>query len=154
MNWGDVESALGTSLPASYKSHSEMFGWGEFGNFIEVFSASLEPESGSIVGECRRRQDWADVDDEFASMYAPFELFPSPSGLLIWGAMERGGSLFWETSGEDPNKWPIVAVTEDDRKFSYQMEVSEFIFKCISGGVGPFFVRGEVRSFTPIYSYE
>lgn len=154
VDWGRVESALGTPLPASYKSYAEMFGRGEFGDFLEVFAASAEPACGSIVGECRSRDEWAAVDGEFGSLYAPFELFPRPGGLLIWGATERGGSLFWETAGDDPDGWPIVAVTEDGRQFSFRMEVSEFILNSIScGKVAPFRARAGAGGFSPMDSY-
>lgn len=157
INWPSVESLLGTSLPNSYKSYSETFGWGEFNGSFEVFAATPDLNHGGIAGEVRKRAELVEIDDEFEEMYAPYGLFPRVGGLLIWGVTGRGDSLFWETRADDSNDWPIIAITEDDRAFSYRMEISEFLFKCIaSDEVRQFSIASKIcaGSFMPIDSYE
>ncbi|MFI9329368.1 hypothetical protein ACIGZJ_17710 [Kitasatospora sp. NPDC052868] len=157
IDWPAVESLLGSPLPATYKSHAETFGWGEFNNgSFEVFAATPDLAPGGLAGEARRLAELVEMDGEFEELYAPHGLFPREGGLLIWGVTGRGDSLFWETAGADPGEWPIVAITEDDRAFSYRMEVSEFLFKCIaSGETGSFSIASKVHrgSFIPIGSY-
>ncbi|MED7949662.1 hypothetical protein PUR61_00100 [Streptomyces sp. BE20] len=157
VDWTAVESLLGLALPGSYKDYAEAFGWGEFNGAIEVFGAVGDISHGGIVGESKKRSELADLDQEFESMYAPYSVFPNPGGLMIWGVTGRGDSLFWETRGEISERWPIVAITEDGRSFSYGMEVSEFLYGCVvSGDIRPFSAvsRGYASGFMPIESYE
>ncbi|MFB7469754.1 hypothetical protein [Kitasatospora sp. NPDC056184] len=157
VDWPVVESLLGVVLPGSCKEYAEAFGWGEFNGAIEVFAAVGDLSHGSIVGESRKRSELAELDEEFKSMYAPYSVFPNPGGLLIWGVTGRGDTLFWETRGEDPERWPIVAFAEDGRSFACGMEVSEFLYGCVvSGEIRPFSAvsRGCARGFMPIESYE
>ncbi|MEV0189436.1 SMI1/KNR4 family protein [Kitasatospora purpeofusca] len=157
VDWPAVESLLEVRLPDSYKEYSEAFGWGEFNGAIEVFGAVADFSDGGIVGEVKKRSELSEIDHEFSAMYAPYSIFPNSGGLLIWGVTGRGDALFWDTRNSGAADWPIVAFLDDGRYFSYEMEVSEFLFGCVvTGGIESFNAvsRGYGTGFMPISSYE
>ncbi|MFF3075435.1 SMI1/KNR4 family protein [Kitasatospora sp. NPDC057936] len=43
----------------------------------------------------------------------PYEMLPSPGGLLCWGADNRGNFLFWLTADPDADHWPVVVWIQD-----------------------------------------
>jgi len=121
-DWTVPEIALGVRLPEDYKWLVEIYGWGEFCDFLYLrtpYGASkyngVEWQSGRPSGAPERDR----------KRY-PYPLHPSPGGLLVWGTTMDADRLCWLTVG-DPQDWPVVVWSRDGEYETFAMGVAGFI---------------------------
>ena len=109
--WPEVESRIGTKLPADYKSFIEIYGSGGFNDFLEILSPFAPkpcgPKSPSSLMEYRILLET--YNDARADMPTEchYPAYPETGGLLPVGGDTNGCSLFWLTEGE-PDSWNLI----------------------------------------------
>jgi len=107
-NWLEVESALKTSLPRDYKDYINSFGSGQLGELLWVFNPfASDPRLNLLVQVEQILGMWRSTKAEYGEVECPYPLYPEPDGLLPWGYLDTGGSLYWQTSGL-PEEWIVV----------------------------------------------
>ncbi|MFD8688247.1 SMI1/KNR4 family protein [Streptomyces sp. NPDC059651] len=106
-HWAELESRLGTALPADYKRMVETFGEGAFDAWL---SLNQEP--------------WTELRED---------------GLLIWAGTEHEDLYCWRVDGDDPNRWPVVVRTFDNKiDLSFDYPASQFVCRILVDPHHPF----------------
>jgi hypothetical protein len=123
LDWDDVELRLGVELPADFKRLSEIFGAGEFDDWLRVYAAVV-PEQLA-----RRRAGW----DAYPDLLDPYRLFADGVGLIPWGDSEQGDTFYWLADEDRPaDTWPTVAYLDDLSWTRYEMTMSEFCCRLLA----------------------
>ncbi|WP_051798803.1 SMI1/KNR4 family protein [Catenuloplanes japonicus] len=128
-DWGSIEAALGTPLPADFKELIRRYGAGEFCDLVSLLTPDvLIAQNRDILDEER---DYRDDDPEDY----PYLLHPEPGGILIWGATSNGDRMCWLTEGE-PDAWPVVVWQPRGAEWQlYPTGVAEFLDGWLSGRI-------------------
>ena len=101
--WWEVERQLGASLPQDYKQLVNTYGVGWFGNWICIYSPFstryplINPPLWELIGN----------QGDYPEFHHPFDVFPTPGGLLPCGEDDNRSPFCWLTQG-DPDRWQIV----------------------------------------------
>lgn len=136
VDWADVEARLGTPLPTDYKRLAEMFGHGAFDEYLELLVPGARPISSDIVRSAELSGDWARAS---GGVWEPYEAYPAPGGLLEWGHSEQRDQFFWLTEGRDPDRWPILALSDiPDSWVRFDGTTAEFIYRMLTDRNHPF----------------
>ncbi|KXO96153.1 hypothetical protein AXK61_23560 [Tsukamurella pseudospumae] len=132
-DWATIEARLGR-LPADYKLFIDVYGagrfWGgELGIAPPEWIASTRDESprgtiGFLRSEAAHRSDDVDV----VGHGSLDEIYGTPTDeYLVFGVSGCGQTLLWRTSGENPDRWPVIATNgsgidyDGDGMLSYLM---------------------------------
>jgi len=108
-NWRDVETRLGTILPADYKWFIETYGTGWIcHDFLFVLNAFTKDDSLNLQA-CGERilQPYRMIEGQPANEYNPNPVYPESGGILPWGFSSHGHETLWLTRG-DPDTWSVV----------------------------------------------
>ncbi|MGO1056939.1 SMI1/KNR4 family protein [Crossiella sp. CA198] len=111
IDWHYVEDRLSLSLPTDYKRLVESVGAGDLLG-IKFFSPAATDPAFNLYANLARIHDSADRA-RAASRQFRFPVFPDIRGMLAWGSfVDESGDwiLAWAPLGDDPDRWPIVAV--------------------------------------------
>lgn len=130
--WDTVEERLGHALPSDYKDLVSTFGTGVFERAVGVISpADSEASLVFFREEMNRVLEIARNNEPL-----PHRLFPDRGGLVPWGEVGDGCTLFWRTDKGDPDQWTVIYC---DAEFSeweeFDGSASEFVFELISGRI-------------------
>ncbi|MEN8655917.1 hypothetical protein ABCR94_36445 [Streptomyces sp. 21So2-11] len=130
--WDGIEEALGTSLPEDYKKLAEVFGRGEFSEFMRVLSVDS-------TGQFDLLHIWKaylgdSPEDGPDPVLKPYQMYrPDRRGLIPWAFGEMECSYFWLASAEeDPASWPIVTRGNPYPLQQVRMSTSEFICRVLT----------------------
>ncbi|MET9427818.1 MULTISPECIES: histone-like nucleoid-structuring protein Lsr2 [unclassified Streptomyces] len=151
-DWDEAEQSVGLCLPDDYKQVADLYGRGEFNNFITLYQPGGHEEY-SLTGPMPRRlreqikQIWQ------ADPYA--EPLPcNVENLLATGVTGNGDYIFWITDPvEDPDSWKIT-VNHAMRGgwFTFEGKISEFILAVLQGSAQvPMFPR-TLPTAGPVFS--
>ncbi|MFF0416298.1 SMI1/KNR4 family protein [Kitasatospora sp. NPDC004745] len=155
IEWDAIEGALGIGLPGSYKEYVEVFGRGEFCDFIDVYAPDFSDHPQGIVEKALRLADQAAGNPWIAAFFEPYGVYPGQGGLLQWGASEVGDSFFWRTCVDNPSEWEIIVKEEgEDSWLTYEMSVPEFLYRMMKDPeMGPMYIgdRLDALSFSPVH---
>ncbi|WP_367044470.1 hypothetical protein [Streptomyces sp. Je 1-332] len=130
--WGEVEEGLGKPLPEDYKRVAEVFGKGEFSEFLQV--PSVDDVGHLDLARTWRKYLDGSPQDGPDLMLEPYEIYrPGRRGLIPWGYGERRCGYFWLASAEDdPASWPVVTRGELYPWHQVDMRTSEFIYRILT----------------------
>jgi hypothetical protein len=152
-NWTDVESKLGLPLPSDFKEYVTNYGSGLLGKFIVVANPFSSMEGVELFSVIKMIGDTLRISNQRQGI--AYEVYPSVPGLLPFGGDENGNNLCWLTEGT-PDEWPcIVGAGRDDRWERFDMPMTTFLAKALSGDVictiwpDVFSKRRDRRTFDP-----
>ncbi|MQY31284.1 SMI1/KNR4 family protein [Nocardia aurantia] len=137
--WADIEQAIGTRLPGDYREFIELYGNGSINHELSVWYPALRRTDARVVLT-------ALVDDTLPEPGSVGEFvdarpgepelcaFPEPGGLLQWGSTNGADMFFWETAGDDPDQWPVIAFHHFDCTFHrYDGGMADFLTAVADG---------------------
>lgn len=148
-DWGQVEEAIGSSLPGDYKILSSAC------QGFRVDSINLHPpiEEGGFMGILQATHDDMEImadlyDVELGKTEVParkrgvalsshgdaFCFHPTRPGLLCWGRDGIGGSYYWFTEG-GPDEWTVVTYARDGWWDAHEMSMSDYLFGIANGSL-------------------
>lgn len=138
LNWSELESDLGTSLPEDYKQLCARFEPGSFSAFVSILRGGddrLYDLRSAWAGDKSRfqRQPSAAIDRR----YEPYFVYGvnGNHGLIQWGWAEAAECEYFWLADEtvDPAEWPVVARWDRIADWhSYTMSTAEFIYRIIA----------------------
>ena len=104
-DWPAARAALGTDLPHDFVELADTYGAGTFDAGVGIL----------VPGHPNRFLDLLrQVDDQRAALRAladedGVDLPHAPDDLIPWAIDDGGNVVWWEASGADPDRWPVVA---------------------------------------------
>ncbi|TDB90078.1 hypothetical protein [Actinomadura sp. 7K534] len=141
MDWGQLESELGTALPADYKLLADTYPSLKFDDFLGWFSPASPSDPAIVAQEMMdvlqplrtRLEGQEDIDVVFSagnrSTLPPYPVYPQPQGVLQWGMTENGDRCLWLTRG-DPDEWTVVV--ERGMWWHFQGGMAEFLVEIMT----------------------
>ncbi|MFD8543040.1 hypothetical protein [Streptomyces sp. NPDC059649] len=137
VDWAEVEARIGTSLPSDYKRLVDIFGDGAFDDYLQLHVPGAHFKTTDIVRRTEWLSEWARARN--SGLWEPYELYPTPGGLLEWASTEQAHQFFWLTEGTDPDRWPLF-ITEDipDSWVRFDGTTTEFIYRMLTDRQHPF----------------
>jgi hypothetical protein len=147
--WEEVESRLGTLLPADYKAFVDRYGTGAIGDFLWVLTPGTTNrflnlfDKGNVMLEGYRqlRTTWP---REY-----PFATYPEKNGLLPWGVTDNGDELYWRTI-QAPEHWPTVVISKGAPHEEFQLPLGDLVAGWITGRIRSAAFAELGPSFTPL----
>lgn len=113
VDWGAVETWLGVTLPADYKTLVS-YGPLDIGDFVWLHSPCVRDglfDYGSWLKSTHRS---CRIGSRGVPPYEPLVFWPEAGGLLALGETRATSCLFWDTSeSDDPDAWPVVIFHKD-----------------------------------------
>ncbi|MFC8719452.1 hypothetical protein [Kitasatospora sp. NPDC057198] len=146
-DWLPVERRLGLPVPASFRELAELFGPGEFSQYLFLSGPGDERTAHSLA-----RESAAWLSPGAADHLRPYPPPGEPGGLVPWGGTCHGDSFFWLPDPARPDAWPVLALSENADWHRFDLTVPEFVLEVIRphGTAGPFAVGDLVLpSFLP-----
>jgi hypothetical protein len=127
-DWPELESSLRLRLPSGYKKYVELFPPGTCRGSFSVYHP-MDDWRGSLAETMTRTgeqfQDSADLRSfriQAAKMRKglaerpepefPFDFYPEDGGLVPWAMWEIDLILCWDSTGSDPDAWPVLLVND------------------------------------------
>ncbi|MFC7362902.1 SMI1/KNR4 family protein [Nocardioides astragali] len=109
IEWARIEAWLGTPLPGAYRQLCDRFGSLYVGDWLWLHAPVRFTEYSPFDRELAAIRSEARDACEATGLPAPV-FHPKKGGLLPFGSSRGGEGVFWDTSGEDPDDWPVVVL--------------------------------------------
>ncbi len=122
-DWLTLQAQLGCHLPPSYKEMVNLFGIGEWGNFLHTLVPGYDLEY--VAWRC----------SGLAEEFSEFSWYPAEGGLLLWGFTDTRTTLCWDRANSGPNQWEIVIVEEGFEAERFAMSVPLFLANATRGKI-------------------
>ncbi|MGW2111878.1 SMI1/KNR4 family protein [Streptomyces sp. NPDC001948] len=137
IDWASVEARLGTALPGDYKELIELFGYGDFDDYLGLLIPDGPPGSLDLV---EFNEFWARAAaEDGVEPWAPYRLHPTPGGLLQWASTEQQTSFYWLTEGSSPDRWPILVTGDDYSEWNrFDVSTAEFVHRLLTDPHHPY----------------
>ncbi|MET7516138.1 hypothetical protein ABZS88_22195 [Streptomyces sp. NPDC005480] len=131
--WGEIEEALGTSLPGDYKKLAGVFGKGEFSEFLRMLSVDRTRQF-DLLHIWKGYLDGSPQGDGPDPAFKPYRIYrPGRPGLIPWAFGEMECDYFWLASAEeDPASWPILTQGDPYPWRQVSMSTSEFVYRVLA----------------------
>ncbi|WP_020469155.1 SMI1/KNR4 family protein [Zavarzinella formosa] len=148
-DWGAIEKAVGSRLPADYKEFIGTYGAGWVKGLI-IHSPFVWVAHGREVR--KTWENWASMYQDYAQyggVEITYPVFPQAGGLLPFGSLADANTLNWLMVGE-PDQWPFVYYDRDDGFFQVNgLSATEFILEAVTQR-SPLLIRtGSSEGFSP-----
>ncbi len=149
---------IGFKLPDDYFELINLYGVGMFCDCITIYNPFIYNDSyynlfASIQRERAAYLNWKEAEEETIELLKnylsenptkvskitipakknfPFNFYPDCGGLFPFGDLgDLEYNLYWNTSS---NPWTII-VYDDDKYYEFEMTVSEFLYKLLTGQI-------------------
>ena len=113
VDWAAVETWLGLTLPAAYKAIASEYGPLDIGEHIWLHVPCRDDDRFEYGNWVRDTHRHCRIVSRETTAPTPPRFHPEPGGLLAWGTTRTTDHLFWDTSGDDPDAWPVVVFQQD-----------------------------------------
>lgn len=106
IDWSAVEEIWGTPFPADYVAFMEMYGAGQLSAEVGILLPVPRPDV---------YRDWDGLEGETANARGTWEMLGGraaldvdPDSILAWGFTSGADIYCWLTTGDDPDRWPVL----------------------------------------------
>ncbi|MFJ4681646.1 hypothetical protein [Kitasatospora sp. NPDC088783] len=134
VDWDAAPEGVRISYPMDYRRFVETYGNGRFAGGLGV-GTPLRPRTEQEptgfetmlrfnleVGEAI--EDWYTWDPGDR----PYEPYPAPGGLFLWGNDLSANQFLWDMSNPNPERWPVVVWNPSDEGFlTFETGMSGFL---------------------------
>ncbi|WP_158585508.1 SMI1/KNR4 family protein [Kitasatospora sp. SolWspMP-SS2h] len=114
VDWESAPEGARIPYPSDYRKMVEVYGGGYFAGGLSIYTPLYsESNSGPTGFDHLIASNWevADLMEQWYGWYPgdrPYEPYPAPNGLFAWANDCSANEFLWDTSGPDPEQWPIV----------------------------------------------
>jgi len=103
LDWSAIEQEWETAFPADYKQFLDLFGAGDFGDYLGVMAPFPQDHDAHQAGMGVIRLDGRMLEE----LGCPFPAYPEKGGVVAFGATPDGDTLLYRTARK-PEDWRIV----------------------------------------------
>ncbi len=128
ISWPEIEAELGVELPPDYKEFCEVFGQGEFSDWLEVFS-SIDGKRHLLPRTLAALRRFAQ-GPRGATFYEPYHIFDGKTGLIPWANTEQGYTLFWDV--QPGERWATVMSSDIRPWRRFEADMSEVVARVLT----------------------
>jgi hypothetical protein len=135
VDWDAFESSIGLRLPSDYKAYIDAYGVGSINELLRVRHPTAEKGAYNLI---KAPDDWNSPEDEELYRRTHLTMPPLPLGVgrhrLMLCADGEGGQLYWNTTDDDPDRWPVVlGDTSGQAWIDYDLTMIEFLLALFTG---------------------
>lgn len=112
VDWERMTASWGRPFPSDYRQFIDVYGEGAAANYLSVVKP--EPKEGQPDPDGMRVETLNAEDAWTVGGKAP-ALEGTDPRLLAWAVDADADILCWDTSGDDPDAWPVLVFNRDDR---------------------------------------
>jgi hypothetical protein len=150
--WGRVEKAIGTRLPNDYKNYINVFGTGCLANFLWVFNPFTRNTNLNLLNQVTVQLNAITTLEEEFGEKSPYQVYPTPGGLLPWGITDNGDVLFWLTNDE-PDYWNVVICSARGREYEeFEATIIDFLHRLIFEAVSSEIIPNKLLNRSHLFS--
>jgi hypothetical protein len=133
IDWGRIESLLGTPLPSDFVELSECYPPLIIDEFLALHMPVAGEEDEFVAGAKGIIENLASLrDSDMSHGHVPF---PEKGGLIPWGDSDEGDMFYWRTVGDSPDEWTVVLSGSWDDWPQFPVSLTEYLAGLISGTV-------------------
>jgi hypothetical protein len=130
VDWDRMAQSWGRSFPLAYRRFIEVYGAGTIQANLTISRPEPKGPPGDDSGDMRADTALAEV------LWAESRKAPDLSGatprLITWGVDSSGDHLCWDTTDEDPERWPTLVFNRGDSLWRrYDGGMVEFIVRVL-----------------------
>ncbi|GAA3068112.1 hypothetical protein FHS39_001930 [Streptomyces olivoverticillatus] len=108
VDWSAAKRVWGVKFPRDYVAFIAAYGEGGIDNFLSVFQPLSTAYHHSAYG---MRFETENARGFVTEVTGPAELRdPCPVPLIAWGVTAGPDILCWQTTDDDPDRWPVVVI--------------------------------------------
>ncbi|MFE7616185.1 SMI1/KNR4 family protein [Streptomyces sp. NPDC057496] len=106
IDWSEVEGIWGTRFPADYVAFMKTYGAGRLSRDIGILLPVPRPDAYSDGSGLR--QETANARGTWEMCGGRAALDVDPDSILAWGVTSGADIYCWLTTGDDPDRWPVL----------------------------------------------
>ncbi|MFF8616453.1 SMI1/KNR4 family protein [Streptomyces sp. NPDC015350] len=106
IDWSEVEGIWGTRFPADYVAFMKTYGAGQLSRDIGILLPVPRPDAYSDGSGLR--QETANACGTWEMCGGRAALDVAPDSILAWGVTSGADIYCWLTTGDDPDRWPVL----------------------------------------------
>ncbi|MGW2180608.1 SMI1/KNR4 family protein [Streptomyces sp. NPDC001732] len=106
IDWSEVEEIWGTRFPADYVAFMKTYGAGQLSQDIGILLPV--PRSDAYSDGSGLRQETANARGTWEMCGGRTALDVDPDSILAWGVTSGADIYCWLTTGDDPDRWPVL----------------------------------------------
>lgn len=130
--WIEVKKMIGSDFPLDYKWFLGAYGSGRIDGFIAIFNPFSSNKNLNLFCQIETRLGVLKELAAEGSEDVPFDLFPTPGGLLPCGVTDNGDVIYWMTDGR-PDCWKVAVNAARSPEWEvFPGGVVEFIWKVLT----------------------
>lgn len=135
VDWDATESAIGLRLPADYKAYIDTYGVAAINKLLSVRHPAVEKGAYNLLKAPDNWRGQNDLKQYLKShLTAPPLLLGIGRNRLMLCADGEGQQLYWNTTDDDPDKWPVVLGDDSGMAWlEYDMTLVEFLLALFTG---------------------
>jgi len=123
VDWDAMAASWGRQFPSDYRRFIAVYGSGSVDEILAISAPTTREAMGSGASG-RIRSDAEVAEDMWRECRKAPGLEGTAPRLIPWAASCSGDFLCWDTSDEDPDRWPILVYERGDsiwRRYDYGM---------------------------------
>jgi hypothetical protein len=133
-DWHDFETELGFTFPSEYKEYVSYFPPGLHGGVFTAEHPANREGAMSFVEHFKLGAEVYAVALQGAHGAMP--IYPAAGGLVPWIQYESTAALAWLPEGDDPDQWPLYAVSDENRYERLPGSTVEALIAVLRGEAG------------------
>ncbi|MFJ2897369.1 SMI1/KNR4 family protein [Streptomyces sp. NPDC087218] len=106
IDWSEAEGIWGTRFPADYVTFMKTYGAGRLSRDIGILLPVPRPDAYSDGAGLR--QETANARGTWEMCGGRAALDVDPDSILAWGVTSGADIYCWLTTGDDPDRWPVL----------------------------------------------
>jgi hypothetical protein len=150
VDWPAAEDAIGLCLPADYKRLVEIYGEGEFDEFLTVYQPATPFLTMELAFQARRSAEILAGLRAGGPEHVPF----AEGALRPVAGTDNGDTVYWVLHSPDPASWTIVANEARGHRWpQFAGGITDFLYAVLSREVRiPIFPEGFPGSRSPKFT--
>jgi hypothetical protein len=153
VDWERSEAEIGLTYPASFKEFIGVYGasiW--FDNLTPLYPELTSYKDAktflaAVKAKLQLLVKYKILDEKYHEVAMP--LYPEEGGLFPFLADYNGWEYFWQTTGKNPDKWPVVCWKMGPIVLLGRITIAKMILDFLERKPRMIAVWGDIRDYEP-----